>query len=99
MLVAIAEELATKLAESGERVEDFLEIKMSTDPSGTWGAIRIGVYGIVGCDYNSDENATYPEYGLTIELFRYKLVDGDWYSEEDLQNEADLNALESELPF
>lgn len=78
MLVAIAEELATKLAESGEAVEEALVIDMITNAAGTFGTISIGVYGYSGCQYYPDENVYMPEYDLEYYRYHYKFVDEKW---------------------
>ena len=99
MLVAIAEELATKLAESGEAVEEALVIDMITNAAGTFGTISIGVYGYSGCQYYPDENVYMPEYDLEYFRYRYKFEDGIWLSEIELVHEAAQNSAETELPF
>jgi hypothetical protein len=99
MLVAIAEELATKLAESGEAVMDALVIDTITDATGTWGNIRIGVYGYSSPQFYPDENVYMPEYELEYFRYRYKFEDGVWVSERELLHEAAQNSADTELPF
>jgi len=78
MLVAIAEELATKLAESGEAVEEALVIDMITNATGTFATISIGVYGYSSCQYYPDENVYMPEYDLEYYRYHYNFVDEKW---------------------
>lgn len=106
MLVAVAEAVAIKFAESGERVENYLSIEMEDHFTGTWGTIRFGIYGCIGAKYYPDENQVMPEYGVEYITYRYKFESGLWHLEKDLIHETEQNAvepsehvIEDDLPF
>ena len=107
MLVAVAEALATKFAESGEQIENYLDIEMQDYSTGTLGTIRFGVFGCIGAKYYPDENQYMPEYGMEYLTYRCKFENGLWHLEKDLIREAEENAVESlqssgtadDLPF
>lgn len=107
MLVAVAEAIAIKFAESGEQIENYLSIEMQDYSTGTLGTIRFGVFGCIGARYYPDENQYMPEYGMEYITYRYKFESGLWHLEKDLIREAEENAVESlqsseiadDLPF
>jgi hypothetical protein len=106
MLVAVAESLAIKFAESSERIENYLSIEMQDYSTGTFGTIRFGVYGCIGAKYYPDENQYMPEYGMEYLTYTYKFENGLWHSEDERIREAEQNAaenfesvIEDDLPF
>ena len=72
-LVAVAEAMATAWNDAGDCVEG-MDVQVECNQ----GVVRVGVFGIVGVNFSSDDNVHFPEYGVDYRNYYYDWIDGEW---------------------
>lgn len=72
-LVAVAEDIAAEVDESGYSVDGI-----NVHVEGDQGFVRVGHHGIVGVTFSSDDNVHFPEYGIDYYTYLYDWRDGEW---------------------
>lgn len=93
-LVAVAEEMATQWTEAGQSVEG-IDVQVEDNH----GVVRVGVFGIVGVSFSSDDNVHFPEYGIDYKSYEYEWIEETWVRKQPKFLSAFLNEAEEELPF
>lgn len=94
-LVAVAEDMATAWNDGGQSVEG-VDVHVELNE----GLVRVGVFGVVGVNFSSDDNVHFPEYGVDYYTYLYDWVDGEWVERIPAGHYAENKPEEmDDLPF
>ena len=98
-LVAVAEDMATRLNDAGVSVDGVV-----VEVEGHGGIVRIGSCDIIGSSYCSDDNVHHPVFGVDYRSYYFSWINGEWIEDEIVLPQMDLAQIEEanvidELPF
>ena len=96
-LVAVAEEMVTRWNDAGECVEG-LDVHVEYNQ----GLVRVGVHGVVGVSYSSDDNVHFPEYGVDYNRYHFEWDGEGWVELKPMVHTIAVESCEEAddpLPF
>ena len=98
-LVAVAEDMATRLIELGVSVDGVV-----VEVEGHGGIVRLGSGDVIGSSYCPDDNVYQPVFGVDYRNYYFSWTSEEWIEDEIVPSQVFLAQIgeanvEDELPF